>query len=150
MGHIHAQNEEFQEALSAWVTVYRIAKPMGLAQALDALGKLAPQLGMPEGLDGWERLAQRAEAGGDQSAEKSELEQITEFVQELVRAVREESSETEKYFEAVSKMAVDSEVTPAYRALGKVFQSYMSGVKQLDLSALPDELAKIVREALES
>jgi hypothetical protein len=74
MGHIHTQNNQIQEALQAWVTVYVIAKQMNLAQALQALGNLAPNLGLPEGLDGWEMLAQRMqsgnkEAGGDEPNE---------------------------------------------------------------------------------
>ncbi len=65
MGHIHWQNGEQQEALSAWVTVYRLARPMNLAQVLDALEDLAGQLGLPGGLDGREALArQMDEAGG--------------------------------------------------------------------------------------
>ena len=59
MGHIHAQNNEINEAVSAWVTVYQLAKPRQLAQALQALSNLAPQLGLPPGLDGWEMLSQR-------------------------------------------------------------------------------------------
>ena len=59
MGHIHAQNNEINEAVSAWVTVYQLAKPRQLAQALQALADLAPQLGLPPGLDGWEMLSQR-------------------------------------------------------------------------------------------
>jgi len=59
MGHIHAQNKQMQEAVNAWVNVYIIAKPMGLANVLQALSQLAPQLGLPEGLAGWEQLAQR-------------------------------------------------------------------------------------------
>ncbi len=59
MGHIHHQNEETPQALQAWVTVYRLAKPINLAQALDALENLAGQLGLPGGLEGWERLAQQ-------------------------------------------------------------------------------------------
>jgi len=59
IGHIHAQNNEFQEAVSAWVMVYDIAKRIGNAQALQALSNLAPQLGLPSGLDGWETLLQR-------------------------------------------------------------------------------------------
>jgi len=67
IGHIHAQKDEFSEAMGAWLNVYGIAKAINLAQALDALAILAPQLGMPPGLDGWERLAlenssRRAEA----------------------------------------------------------------------------------------
>ncbi|MBE7535016.1 MAG: CHAT domain-containing protein [Anaerolineales bacterium] len=59
MGHIHAQNDQIQEAVSAWVTTYILAKQMNLAQALKALADLAPQLGLPEGLEGWEMLVQR-------------------------------------------------------------------------------------------
>ena len=67
MGHIHAQNNQMQEAAGAWVTSYMIAKQINLAQGLQALADLAPQLGMPEGLAGWEALAQRMqseESGG--------------------------------------------------------------------------------------
>ena len=139
-----------QEAINAWVTVYQIAKPMGLANVLQALSKLAPQLGLPEGLDGWEKLARQAEAGSGQNSKQDELEQITQFVQGLVQAVRGKSPETQKYFETASKMAVDPKAPPVYRTLGKVLQSYMSGMKKPDLSGLPDEMAEIVRAALES
>ncbi len=57
MGRIHAQNNDVSQALSAWVTVYRLARPRKIAQALDALEKLAKQLGIPDGLDGWENLS---------------------------------------------------------------------------------------------
>ncbi|MGH8476606.1 MAG: tetratricopeptide repeat protein [Methylococcales bacterium] len=59
IGHIHLQNGEQQQALSAWVQVYTIAKPMGLAQALNALADLAQDLGLEGGLDAWEQLAQQ-------------------------------------------------------------------------------------------
>ena len=61
IGHIHLANDEVQEALGAWVSVYRIAKPIGLAQALDALEDLANHLGLPDGLNGWKMLAERME-----------------------------------------------------------------------------------------
>ena len=48
-----------QEALSAWVTVYRLAKPMGLAQVLEALEGLAGQLGLEGGLAAWVSLARQ-------------------------------------------------------------------------------------------
>jgi len=41
------------------VTVYRLAKPMQLAQALEALEGLAEQLGLSGGLAAWEALAQK-------------------------------------------------------------------------------------------
>jgi tetratricopeptide (TPR) repeat protein len=61
MGHIHAKNQQIQEAVGVRVTAYRIAKQIGHAQILQALAKLAPQLGLPSGLEGWEELARRAE-----------------------------------------------------------------------------------------
>ena len=69
MGHIHAQNKQIQEAVSAWVTVYLIAKQINEYRVLQALSQLAPQLGLPAGLQGWEMLAQRfqGEAGEDSS-----------------------------------------------------------------------------------
>ena len=59
MGHIHRQNGSIQEAVGAWVTVYVLAKKIRLAQALQALAQLAPQLGLPDGLEGWEMLARQ-------------------------------------------------------------------------------------------
>ena len=59
MGHIYLQNEEGPNAITSWVTVYRMAKPMNLAQVLQALENLALQLGLPGGLNGWEQLSQQ-------------------------------------------------------------------------------------------
>ncbi|MCA9982077.1 MAG: hypothetical protein KDD89_14635, partial [Anaerolineales bacterium] len=59
MGHIHLQNEEVNEAVQAWVTVYQIANRINYAQVLQALEGLAGQLGLPGGLAGWAALAQR-------------------------------------------------------------------------------------------
>ena len=150
MGHIHAQNNQIQEAVQAWVTVYVIAKQMNLAQALQALSMLAPQLGLPEGLEGWETLADRIqnEEGKSQNENdgESEEEQISQFVAGVVKAVREKSKEAPKLFDAVSKMAVDPQAPPHYQELGNALKQYMSGVRNPDLSKLPKELALIVLE----
>ena len=142
-----------QEAAQAWVTVYVIAKQMNLAQALKALADLAPKVGLPEGLDGWESLAQRMSqlGAGDASEEgdeQSEEEQIAGFVQAVVNAVREKSEDAPKYFEAVSKMAVDPKAPPSYQELGNVLKKFMSGIKNPDLSGLPKEIAEIVQKAI--
>ncbi|TXH67218.1 MAG: hypothetical protein E6Q83_18235 [Thiothrix sp.] len=63
IGHIHYQNEQVQEAFSAWVTVYIIAKQINLAQALQALVGLAEQLGADQGLAFWERFAEQFDKG---------------------------------------------------------------------------------------
>ena len=153
MGHIHAQNNQMQEAAQAWVTVYVLAKQMNLAQALKALADLAPKVGLPEGLEGWEQLAQRMsqnEAGAEREGEdQSEEQQIAGFVQAVVRAVVEKSEDAQKYFESVSKMAVDPNAPPHYQELGSVLKKYMSGVKNPDLSKLPKEIAEIVQKAIE-
>jgi tetratricopeptide (TPR) repeat protein len=57
IGHSHWQNEELQEAISAWLTVYGIAKKINFAQILHALESLAGQLGKQGGLEYWEQLA---------------------------------------------------------------------------------------------
>jgi tetratricopeptide (TPR) repeat protein len=57
MGHIHWQNDEQQQALAIWLKAYRIAKQIGLAETLQALGRLATSLG-GEGLNLWELLGQ--------------------------------------------------------------------------------------------
>jgi tetratricopeptide (TPR) repeat protein len=149
-GHIHMQNNQMQEAVSAWVTVYLIAKQMNLAQALQALSKLAPSLGLPEGLDGWEQLAQRIQNGEKiefgEREEVSQLEQIRRFVSGLAQAVREKSEDAQKYFESVSKMAVDPQASPEIQELGKVLRDYMAGVKNLDLSRLPEEWAEMLKD----
>ncbi|MCQ3945465.1 MAG: hypothetical protein DPW21_02080, partial [Anaerolineae bacterium] len=150
MGHIYAQNEQIQEALSAWLTVYKIAKKINEYQALQALSQLAPQLGLPEGLEGWEMLARwMTEDGGLETEAEDELGQLRDFVQGLVKAARERSPEAQKYFEAVSKMAVDSDMPPHFQELGNVLKKYMSGIRNPDLSKLPKEIAEIVQKALE-
>ncbi|WP_345106739.1 tetratricopeptide repeat protein [Candidatus Villigracilis vicinus] len=59
MGFVYIQNEQQQEAYSTWVNSYLIAKKINYYQVLEALKNLAPQLGLSEGLAGWEDLANR-------------------------------------------------------------------------------------------
>jgi tetratricopeptide (TPR) repeat protein len=59
MGNIHWQNKQQKEALSVWLRVYQIAKPMEYKQALDALSGLSETIGFPPGLEGWEQLDQQ-------------------------------------------------------------------------------------------
>ena len=62
MGHIYVQNNQMQDGISAWVTSYTIATQIGHAKILQALSKLSPRLGLPEGLDGWKQLAQHMQS----------------------------------------------------------------------------------------
>ena len=69
-------------------------------------------------------------------------------MQGIVQAVRTKSADAHKYFDSVSKMAVDPNAPNEYRILGKALQQYMSGIKNPDLSGLPEEWVKFVREEL--
>ncbi len=62
IGHIYLRNKQQEEAIKTWVAVYRLAKPMPLKKILVALDKLAERLGLPDGLDSWEKLSQDMEA----------------------------------------------------------------------------------------
>jgi len=151
MGHIHLQNDQVEEAVGAWVTVYRIAKQMHLAQALQALADLAPRLGLPEGLEGWEMLGRRMQPAAGEAvpaAQASELAQVEQMVQAVYQAVSQNSPDAPRLFEAMSRLASSSQAPPPYRALGSVLRQYMSGAGSLDLSGLPEDFARIVRKIL--
>ena len=45
-------------------------------------------------------------------------------------------------------MAVDPQAPPEYQELGKVLREYMAGVKNPDLSRLPEEWAEILKDEL--
>jgi tetratricopeptide (TPR) repeat protein len=57
IGTIYFEKKEFQQALQAWKKVYKLAKSVQLAKALNALNELAKSLNLPGGMDAWEKLA---------------------------------------------------------------------------------------------
>jgi hypothetical protein len=116
MAHISWQNNQKNEAMGMWTNAYIIARQIGYAQVLQALANLAPQLGLPEGLEGWEELAKRTVDGGRGTEDGGE-EQVEAFVTGVVRAHREKRPEAGKYFEAVSKMAADPAAPPRWQEL---------------------------------
>lgn len=59
MGHIHWQNTEPDKAMDRWIEAYQVAKRINLAQALNELKKLAGEIGLSGGLEGWEKLARQ-------------------------------------------------------------------------------------------
>ncbi|NTV21743.1 MAG: tetratricopeptide repeat protein [Chlorobium limicola] len=65
IGQIHKQKNDMNKAFSAWIAVYRIAREINYAQALQALAELADQFSLPQGLDGWEKLAEQMDEQQD-------------------------------------------------------------------------------------
>ena len=105
---------------------------------------------MSTGLDDWEQLAQCIQNGEKiefgEKEEVSQLEKVRRFVSGLVKAVCEKSEDAKKYFEPVSKTAVDPQAPPEIQELGKVLRKYMAGVKNPDLSRLPQEWGEVVKD----
>ncbi|MBX3038590.1 MAG: tetratricopeptide repeat protein [Anaerolineales bacterium] len=148
IGHIYFQDHQVEKARDAWVSSYVIASQINYAQVLQALSQLALELGRSEGLDVWRQLAQHKQEITENENEVSELEGLRRFVADLVEAVSERNPEAEKFFRAVSIMAMDTDVPLGYQELGKVLKNYMLGSKKLDISSLPDEFRKIIEEEL--
>ena len=59
LGHIHRQNGNREKATDAWLNAYLLAKEMKLRPILQELAKLAPTVGLQEGREDWEALAQK-------------------------------------------------------------------------------------------
>jgi len=85
-----------------------------------------------------------------QTSEVSETSEVSveQFIQEAVSAARQKKPVAEQFFNACGKMARDPNAPPEIRALGAVLQHILAGEKAPDLSALPPELAALVRKAL--
>jgi serine/threonine protein kinase len=64
MGHLYMQKRQVPDAIRIWVNLYVFAKQMKLDQALQRLAQLAPKVGLPEGLEGWENLLQSMQEQG--------------------------------------------------------------------------------------
>jgi len=57
--------------------------------------------------------------------------------------------EVEQYFKEAQRLAIDSNAPAELQSLGKVLQRIMISEKNVDLSALTDELREMVEKALE-
>ena len=73
---------------------------------------------------------------------------VQDFVRAVIQAYRGKSPQAGQMFDALGKMIGDPNAPPEIQELAKVLRRVMSGVKEPDLSALPEELAKLVREEL--
>jgi hypothetical protein len=72
-----------------------------------------------------------------------------QFIVGAIRSARKKRAEADEYFKSAQKMAADSSVPAEMRELGRVLQRIMIGDRNVDLSALPPELAALIQKELE-
>jgi tetratricopeptide (TPR) repeat protein len=73
---------------------------------------------------------------------------LTELALTTVDAFREKSTELPIYFDLISKMVNDIETPPETKELMVVLQQMLIGIKNLDLSKIPEKIAALVREVI--
>ncbi|MGD0652799.1 MAG: tetratricopeptide repeat protein [Thermoguttaceae bacterium] len=61
IGYVHWTKKEPEAAMNTWLEVYKIAKEIGLKQAIDALDNLAKKMGHDDGLGFWQSLLEKVE-----------------------------------------------------------------------------------------
>jgi hypothetical protein len=66
-----------------------------------------------------------------------------------IQSAREKRPEAEKYFKSAQKMAADSRAPAELRELGRVLSRIMVGDTKMDLSGLTNELAEVIKKAME-
>ena len=59
MGVIFWQKDDKENAMESWIKVYNIVKEVGLVEFFDKLEKLAEDVGIPYGFEGWGMLARK-------------------------------------------------------------------------------------------
>lgn len=88
------------------------------------------------------------ELDGDQTEEKSEIS-VQDFIHMVFQAVRSKNPQAQQLFDQLSKMKSDTNLSIEEQELAKVLWHFMAGIKKPDLSRLPEEFAKVVKEELE-
>jgi len=83
-----------------------------------------------------------------QQAKKQQDMPTEQFIADAIQSAREKSPEAEGYFKEAQRLAIDSNARAELQSLGKVLQRIMIGQKNVDLSALTDELREMVEKAL--
>lgn len=83
--------------------------------------------------------------GGAQQEQGMTPEQ---FIAGAIQSAREKRPDAEQYFNAAQKMAVDSSAPREVQELGKVLKQIMAGMKDVDLSGLPEEWREMVERAV--
>jgi tetratricopeptide (TPR) repeat protein len=84
-----------------------------------------------------------------QPAQQKKGMTVEQFIAGAIQSAREKRPEAEGYFKESQRLAIDSNSPAELQSLGKVLQRIMIGDKNVDLSALTDELREMVEQALE-
>ena len=84
MGHLYMQKGQSRDGMQAWVKSYLLAREMNLNQGLQKLAKLGPKMGLPEGLEIWENLAQRMQKQGMLPASKNTQDGVINGTEEPI------------------------------------------------------------------
>lgn len=122
---------QIQQAMTSDMTGWR--EELG-AEKFDAIWKEITRQKIPEWLS--------------QSPKQEQGMSVDQFITGAIQSAREKHPEAEHYFKAAQKMSIDSNTPAELQELGKVLQRIMIGEKNVDLSALTDELREIVEKAL--
>jgi tetratricopeptide (TPR) repeat protein len=80
--------------------------------------------------------------------EVTDFEFTNMIVHTVFESIRTNDLKVEKHFEMLSNMARDSSLLPEIQELAKVLRKIVAGVKNPDLSNLPEEFAKLIRDEL--
>jgi tetratricopeptide (TPR) repeat protein len=75
---------------------------------------------------------------------------LEQLVQMCVTVAREKRPEASQLYDAVSKMATDTNASKELQALGKALRQILIGVKNPDLTELPEEIRNLIQETLAS
>ena len=155
LAQVHIIRKENKEALSALLTSLQTLEQIGARpdaqQVAGILQGFYQNLGAEKFTHLWADVTGNAPIPEWLSASQEQKgASVDSFVKAVVAAAKEKTPQAEKYFENVSKMARDEKLPAEFRELGKVLQKILSGEKSPDLSALPDELAEMLKEALDA
>jgi tetratricopeptide (TPR) repeat protein len=71
---------------------------------------------------------------------------IEELIHNVIQSVRSKQPKANEYYVIVSQMARDSSASQEIQELGQVLQKILVGVKNPDLSKLPEGIANLIRE----
>jgi tetratricopeptide (TPR) repeat protein len=86
-----------------------------------------------------------AAAGRGESAAEGEGLSLEAWVQASVQAARQRSAQAGEWFGLAQRVAASRQYPPEIQALAQVLQRILLGESEVDLSALPEELAALVR-----